>query len=95
MKFNKRPRRLLDHLRYRHSQNATWDAFRHVMNKLKRAIRVAREQFISKALYSKKRKDVLKVIHRILEPSQTPIRHNPDFFSQILSANIRKNSGYK
>ena len=39
---------------HRTHTTAAWDAFRNVRNELKRAIRVAREQFVTKALSSKK-----------------------------------------
>ena len=62
---------------------AAWDVFRNVRNELKRAIRVACEQFVTKALSSKKPKEIWNVIHRILKPSHNPIRFEPDSLNKF------------
>ena len=68
---------------HRTHTTAAWDAFRNVRNELKRAIRVAREQFVTKALSSKKPKEIWNVIHRILKPSHNPIRFEPDSLNKF------------
>ena len=68
---------------HRTHTTAAWDAFRNVRNKLKRAIRVAREQFVTKALSSKKPKENWNVIYRILKPSQNIIRFEPDSLNKF------------
>ena len=78
---------------HRTHTTAAWDAFRHVRNKLKRAIRVAREQFISKALSSKKPKEVWNVIHHILKPSQNPIRYEPDVLNRFFVGTAERTLG--
>ncbi|RMX43712.1 hypothetical protein pdam_00006340 [Pocillopora damicornis] len=50
---------------------------RDVRNKLKAAIRRARETFTRQALSSNKPK-VWRIIHRILKPNQQPLRQDPD-----------------
>ena len=50
---------------------------RDVRNKLKVAIRRARETFTRQALSSNKPK-VWRIIHRILKPNQQPLRQDPD-----------------
>ena len=68
---------------HRTHTTAAWDAFRNVRNELKRAIRVAREQFVTKALSSKKPKEIWNVIYRILKPSQNQIRFEPDSLNKF------------
>lgn len=68
---------------HRTHTTAAWETFRNGRNKLKRAIRVAREQFVTKALSSKKPKEIWNVIHRILKPSQNIIRFEPDSLHKL------------
>ena len=68
---------------HRTHTTAAWDAFRNVRNRLKRAIRVAREQFVTKALSSKKPKEIWNVIHRILKPSHNPTRFELDSLNKF------------
>ena len=78
-----------------HSSQADkdWDLFRAVKNKLKTAIRHSHSVFISKALSSKKPKEVWQVIHRILNPSQRPLQKDPEtlnkFFASTAERTIR------
>ena len=70
-----------DHLRKQAHENgseASWNTFREVRNKIKSVVNKARRLFLSKALSSKRPKEVWKVIHRILNPSPKPLRENPD-----------------
>ena len=48
----------------------SWELCRDVRNKLKAAIRRARETFTRQALSSNKPKEVWRIIHRILKPNQ-------------------------
>ena len=54
---------------------------------MKSAIRTARKAFIEKAFYSKRLREVWKVIHRVLKPSAMSLRFHPDelidFFATI------------
>ena len=52
----------------------SWELCRDVRNKLKAAIRRARETFTRQALSSNKPKEVWRIIHRILKPNQQPLR---------------------
>ena len=56
------------------------EAKRHgmVRNKIKSIVNKARRSFLSKALSSKRPKEVWKVIHHILNPSPKQLRENPD-----------------
>ena len=69
-----------DHLMMRaheYGSEASWNAIREVHNKIKSVINKARGSFFSKALSSKRPKEVWKVIHRILNPSPKLLRENP------------------
>ena len=50
--------------------------FRDVRNKLKAAIRRARETLTRQALSSNEPKEVWRIIHRILKPNQQPLRQD-------------------
>ena len=52
--------------------------FRHIRHKLKKAIKKAKRSFMITALSSKRPKEVWSTIHRILHPSQLPLRADPD-----------------
>ena len=70
-----------DHLRklaHENGSETSWNVFREVRDKIKRVVNKARRSFLSKALFSKRPKEVWKVIHRILNPSPKPLRENPD-----------------
>ena len=53
-----------------------WEIFRDVRNKLKEAIRRARETLTRQALSSNKPKEVWRIIHRILKPNQQSLRED-------------------
>ena len=55
-----------------------WDMFRYTRNKLKNLIKKAKQSFMITALSSKRPKEVWRTIHRILLPSQQPLRADPD-----------------
>ena len=78
-----------------HSSNSDkdWDLFRAVRNKLKTAIRHSRRVFISKALSSKRPKEVWQVIHRILNPSQHPIQQDPDKLNTFFASTAERTIG--
>ena len=52
--------------------------FRHTRNKLKNLIKKAKWSFMITALSSKRLKEVWRKTHRILHPSQLPLRVDPD-----------------
>ena len=52
--------------------------FRHTRNKLKNLIKKAKRSFMITALSSKRPREVRRTIHRILHPSQQPLRADPD-----------------
>ena len=58
--------------------DCTWTTYGLVRNKLKYAIRSARKSFIEKAFSSNKSCEVWRVIHRILRPSPSSLRIDPD-----------------
>ena len=53
-----------------------WEMFRDVRNKLKEAIRRARETLTRQALSSNKPKEMWRIIHRILKPNQQSLRED-------------------
>ena len=72
-----------------------WVKFRHFRNKLKTAIRRAREIFTKEALSANKPKEVWRIIHRILNQSQKPLRFDPnklnDFFASTTERTLSNN----
>ena len=75
--------------------DCTWTAYRLVRNKLKYAIRSARKSFIEKALSSNKSREVWRVIHRILKPSTSPLRIDPDELNKHFSTTAERTTGSK
>lgn len=63
-----------------HQDNTTgsWISFRAVRNELKQHINKTKKSFMTKALSSKRSKEVWRVVHRILHPSPQPIRACPN-----------------
>ena len=53
---------------------------------LKSVIRRTRESFTRHALCSKKSKDVWRIIHRILKPTQQPLRIDPDKLNNFFAS---------
>ena len=75
--------------------DCTWTAYRLVRNKLKYAIRSARKSFIEKTLSSNKSREVWRVIHRILKPSTSPLRIDPDELNKHFSTTAERTTGSK
>ena len=57
--------------------DTSWNAVWLVRNKLKTVIRKARKSFMETALSSSNGKKVWRVIHRVLKPTQQPLRLDP------------------
>ena len=80
-----------------HSSNAEkdWDLFRAVRNKLKTANSPFSQclYFKFKALSSKKPKEVWQVIHRILHPSQHPLRQDPEKLNKFFASTTERTIG--
>ena len=72
------------------STDAAWHECRSVRNKLKSAIRTARNAFIEKAFYSNKSREVWKVIHRVLKPSARPLRFDPDELNDFFATTAQR-----
>ena len=68
----------------------SWELFRGVRNKLKAAIRRARETFTRQALSSNKPKEVWRIIHRILKPNQQPLRQDPDKLNSFFACTAKR-----
>ena len=68
----------------------SWELFRDVRNKLKAAIRLARETFTRQALSSNKPKEVWRIIHRILKPNQQPLRQDPDKLNSFFACTAER-----
>ena len=68
----------------------SWELFRDVRNKLKAAIRRARETFTRQALSSNKPKEVWRIIHRILKPNQQPLRQDPDKLNSFFACTAER-----
>ena len=87
---------LRDKLRFEaHATKAQhiWQKFRDVRNLLKKKIREARQNFINKALSSKKPKEVWQVIYRILHPNPTPLRCNVDALNEHFASTATRTTG--
>ena len=90
---------LRDKLRFEaHATKAQdiWQKFRDVRNLLdllKRKIREARQNFINKALSSKKPKEVWQVIYRILHPNPTLLRYNVDALNERFASTATRTTG--
>ena len=69
----------------------SWELFRDVRNKLKAAIRRARETFTRQALSSNNPKEVWRIIHRILKPNQQPLRQDPDKLNSFFACTAERN----
>jgi exonuclease III len=79
LKTNEIPSNMLERNRLRTTAHTTnsdndWKAFRTIRNKIRIMIRQAKQQFVEKALSSKRPKEIWRVIHRILRPCQKPLR---------------------
>ena len=68
----------------------SWARFREVRNKLKATIRGARETFMRTAFSSSKPKELWRVIHRILKPSQQPIRIDPGKLNEFFASTAER-----
>ena len=68
----------------RSPKEGAWDMFRHTRNKLKKVIKKAKRSFMIASLSSKRPKEVWRTIHRILHPSQLPLRVDPDDLNRDL-----------
>ena len=68
----------------------SWELFRDVRNKLKAAIRRARETFTRQALSSNNPKEVWRIIHRILKPNQQPLRQDPDKLNSFFACTAER-----
>ena len=68
----------------------SWELCRDVRNKLKAAIRRARETFTRQALSSNKPKEVWRIIHRILKPNQQPLRQDPDKLNSFFACTAER-----
>ena len=87
---------LRDKLRFEaHATNAQdiWQKFRDVRNLQKKKIREARQNFINKALSSKKPKEVWQAIYRILHPNPTPLRCNVDALNEHFASTATRTTG--
>ena len=76
---------------YQTGSQESWELFRDVRNKLKAAIRRARETFTRQALSSNNPKEVWRIIHRILKPNQQPLRQDPDKLNSFFACTAERN----
>ena len=68
----------------------SWARLREVRNKLKATTRSARETFMRTAFSSSKPKELWRVIHRILKPSQHPIRIDPGKLNEFFASTAER-----
>ena len=78
-----------------HNKNndESWAAFRTIRNKIKVVISKAKRSFFIKALSSKRPKEVWRVIHRVLNPSTSPLRADPDQLNKYFIATNERTLG--
>lgn len=75
---------------HQNGSQVSWELFRDVRNKLKAAVRRARETFIANVLSSNKPKEVWRIIHRILKPNQQPLRQDPDKLNSFFASTAER-----
>ena len=78
-----------------HNKNndESWAAFRTIPNKIKGVISKAKRSFFIKALSSKHPKEVWRVIHRVLNPSTSPLRADPNQLNKYFIATTERTMG--
>ena len=78
-----------------HSANndESWAAFRAIPKKVNVVIGKAKRSFFMAALSSKRPKQVLRVIHRVLNPSTSPPRADPDQLNKYFIATNERTLG--
>ena len=86
-------RSLLRHLAHSTKTADAWKAFRKVRNLLKTKIKEAKRSFINIALSSSKPKAVWRVIHRILNPCQQPLRFDVDELNDHFAGTSTRTAG--
>ena len=78
-----------------HNKNndVSWAAFRTTRNKIKVVTGKAKRSFFLNALSSKRPKEVWRVIHRVLNPSTSPLRADPDQLNKYFIATNERTLG--
>ena len=75
------------------STSASWSTFRAVRNEIKSLINKTRKAFLSKALSSKRPKELWRVIQRVLKPSPQPLRADPNALNQHFASTAERTLG--
>ena len=75
------------------NNDESWAAFRSIPKKIKVIIAKAKRSFFMAALSSKRPKQVLRVIHRVLNPSTSPPRADPDQLNRYFIATDERTLG--
>ena len=75
------------------TNDESWAAFRAIRNKIKMVIGKAKRSFLMTALSSKRPKQVWRVIHRVLNPSTSPPRADPDHLNKYFIATNERTLG--
>ena len=67
-----------------------WTAYRSVRNKIRSAIKSAKDDFYRRALSSKRSKNVWTIIHKILNPNPKRIRSDPDELNNFFATTSQR-----